>query len=716
MLIIRENKLIAAILGGLVAVIALVLIFSGGSDSPTVPLSDIPDRASTAAATTPGTEVDPFPGPDIEQLECGPLLTFDDIDPVLDSTRWLTLSRGESCTHQLLDDASTFVRIHPGHPTDLIDGGILEGVPGQPVPGVGDAAAWFAEASTLSVAAEGRFGVLVFRITVSNAELNEPARLEAATNLALAALPRFPGIEVEPPTPPDPVVITIEHEPVDRSNQGFVENLLAREADGDWTRGEGLVATLRFFTNEVEAGEVLRHPELLDDSGTGVVHMARAYLETDRDSEDAAEIERLLDLLLVNDPRGATATEGDSTTGLRRTTAAYRASQEEEEEEDCFAPYPDYGDPCFLSAPVSFPQFGEKYILWFPDLEEGEEWEGWVKGDSTIQNAMIASATKLESMSGGMPDVAVWLSPFSGGSTVVLDAGLCAIQLNKGAQALGAQNPAFLQQAIASALARCYIVWNFGLSGGAVLAWWEPGVEWYLSDVIYPNASMELVVLKVPQTLAGEELGSALTDRSLTTMTFFEYLDAALGLEGTMAAVQTIAESGPDDVSGIDDLLHEYNQALTDGVIVDQGGAHAYGPPADSHSLAEGVTISEKPQPYGLKRIRVSVASGQYACLEYPDAGNPDITASWREGPPGESGSWTTELPESVQGQGVFLLTTTEPGGQFTIKVTDIDDDDPNCEDEEEAVAPPPTGACEFCDPTDYWRVWENWRHMVIGS
>ena len=485
---------------------------------------------------------------------------------------------------------------------------MLDGVSGQAVAEVGDAAAWFSgETSTLSVGAEGSFGVLIFRVTVSRPDLDDGERQEAAKALALAALPRFPGIEVEAPPPPEPVLITVEHEPVDRSNQGFVENLLAREADGEWTRGEGLVATLRYFAGEVQAAEVLRHSELLDDSGTGVVHMARAYLETDGDSEDAAVIERLLDVLLVNDPRGATGTEGDSAAGRRRRTAAYRASQEGD---DCFAPYPEYGDPCFESAPVSFPQFGEKYILWFPDIEDGEEWEGWVKGDSTIQNAMIASATQLESMSGGMPDVAVWLSPFNGGSTVVVDAGLCAIQLNKGAQALRDQNPEFLQQAIASALARCYIVWNFGLSGGGVLDWWEPGAEWYLSDVIYPNASMEVLVLKIPGTLAGEELGSALTDRSLTSMTFFEYLDAARGLEGTMAAVQTIAESGPDDVSGIEDLLHEYTKALTDGVIVDQGGAHAYGPPSEFTPLRKGTTISAEPPPFGVARIRVSVEGG----------------------------------------------------------------------------------------------------------
>ena len=297
--------------------------------------------------------------------------------------------------------------------------------------------------------------------------------------------------------------------------------------------------------------------------------------------------------------------------------------------------------------------------------------------------------------------VAVWLAPYAGHSIVNLSGGLCGIQLNKGAQALRDRDPKLLQQAVASAIARCYVRWNFGLTGG-----WRNAIAWYLSDVIYPDASMEVLVLEVPNALAGEELGSTLIDRSLTNMPFFEYVDSARGLEGTMTAVWTIAESGPGDISGIDELLHDYNKALTDGVIIDQGGGHSYGPPSKFRPLSEGVTISTKPKPFGVERIRVGVGSGDYACLEYPDSGNLDIVASWREGAPGQSGSWTTELPESAQGQSVFLLTTTEPGGQFRIKVTDVDDDDPNCEDEKESDSGIPDLPCGFCERTEYLWKW----------
>lgn len=64
----------------------------------------------------------------------------------------------------------------------------------------------------------------------------------------------------------------------------------------------------------------------------------------------------------------------------------------------------------------------------------------------------------------------------------------------------------------------------------------------------------------------------------------------------------------------------------------------------------------------------------------------------------------------------MFLLTTTEPGGKFSIEVRDVDDDDPNCEEEEEESSGDPGPPCGFCDPTDFWHVWEEFKNVVIGN
>ena len=703
MLIIRENKLIAGILGGLVAVVALVLIFSGGSDSPTLPASDIPDGTPTAARTV-APEVESFPRPNIEQLACGPLLDFDDIDPVLDTTEWLTISGGETCTHRLLEDGDVFVRISAGHPNDLIAGGSLEGVPGQRVSGVGEAAVWFGDASTLSVGAQGRFGILIFRVTVNVPALDEADRLKAAQALAQSALPRFPGIEVEPAPPPDPVVVTIEHEPVDQSDQSYVSNLLAREVDGEWTRGEGLVATMQLLAGEQDAVEVLRHAAVLDSSGTGILRLAQAFLEDHADAPEAPEIERLLDSLIPRPELVAQASAEPAQRGFR----SMAVQESEQYLEGCYSVWPDHGDPCFMWA-EAHPAYGQKYLLWFPDEDE---WEGWTRGPSTVRDAIRKTAAQLEGMDGNMQKVEVVLGPGQGHSSVLLEGtGTCTIVLNRGAQALRDQSPALLQQAVASAISRCYIDWNFGVAEA-----WESPAAWYLSDVIYPNASMETTVLNIPGLLGREELRSALTERSLTNMPFFEYVDSARGLEGAMAALVAIAGTGPAAISGIDDLLHEYAKSLTDGVIIDQGGAHSFGPGADRYDLSPGLTISAEPRAFGLERVQVTAPSGMYACMEYPNAGNPDLIVSWRQGAPGGGGSWSDSLPADLQGTAVFLITAGEDPGSFQIKVDDVGEE-PGCEEEEEDSPSDPGEPCDLCDGTSFYYdlSFQEWLNIAAG-
>jgi hypothetical protein len=88
--------------------------------------------------------------------------------------------------------------------------------------------------------------------------------------------------------------------PFDRSNISFVDNLLAKVEDGEWTLGEGLVATLQLFEGERDTDSVLRHPELLDYEGTGIIAMAYEYLEDGPDDGAKEEINGLLRLLVFS--------------------------------------------------------------------------------------------------------------------------------------------------------------------------------------------------------------------------------------------------------------------------------------------------------------------------------------------------------------------------------------------------------------------------------
>lgn len=709
--VLRQNKLIAGILGGLVLMALLVVLLNNDDSSsegtPASPESTSGTATATAAVTTQ------FERPNVEMLDCLTLLDSDDIDAALaTSGGWATISRGETCTHDLLGNSQTFVRIEPGGPSDFTAGAERLGVTGQPVSEVGDLALWFGgpdaegggSVGALIVATEAELGALVYRIVIGRPDLTSSAQLEIAKTLALAALPRFPGIAIEPPPPPDPVIVTVEHEPPDQSDQGYVANLLAREAAGEWTRGEGLLATLQLLVGETTASRVTPARTIADQSATGIVRLARSFLETNGDDAEAAEIERLLDLLIPQAPATFDATAGAARSPLQRTSPQPIALQpialqtSQEPPDGCYPAWPDHGDPCFMWSPAD-EQYGNKYLLWYPDLDE---WEGWTRGPSTVRDAMRRTVNVLEDLEGETPPIYVWLGPYAGHSVVEFsDDSVCNVVLSKGAQALRDQDPALLQQAVASAMARCYIDPNFGLPEA-----WESPIAWYLSDVAYPGASMETLVLKVPDTLRDEELRSTLLERSLSNMTFFEYLDLARGLDGAMAAVGAIADAGPGAIEDVDQLLHDYEKALTDGVIADQDGAHPFVPGADRYDLTPGLRIKTQPRAFGLARVQVTVPAGMHACIEYPDALNLDLIVSWRPGEPGEGGTWSTDLPPDLEGTAVFLITVGEADGAFDLVVTDVDDD-PNCDDEGQSpdvsdLGPP----CGFCDPTEFFWNW----------
>jgi hypothetical protein len=717
---IRQNPVMATVLGGLVVVIALivlVLLLTGGGDSgPDLAAFDLPTTTGTASdlptttgtvsaqATTDGSR---FPGPNIEQIACGPLLTFEDVDAALGTMDWLTVSGGETCTHQLLEDDATFVRIQPGHPTDLIDG-TLEAASGRPLSDVGDAAIWFSETGTLSVAAQSRFGIVVFRITVARTDLDEAERLEIAKDLAAAALPRFPGIDAPPPLPPEEVVVTIEHEAPDQADQTYVANLLAREAEGDWSRGEGLIATLRLFVGEAWSSQVTPTRTIAEQSATGIIRMAQSYLETASDPGEVAELERLLGLLLPADLRPLEATASSQQPAIR--DVSFPSAQEDPD--GCFSVWPQHGDPCFKWTDI-VPEFGGKYRFGYPDLDE---WEGWVRGPSSpISEAIRKTARFLEGLDGDSPRMDIALGPFNTGSSVQLTElwdGYCQIVLNKGAQILRDVDPALLQQSVAATMGMCYLSHNFGYDQQLELA-----ASYYLSDVVYPDASMETVVFKIPATLGGEELRTTLTERSLTNMPFFEYVDSARGLDGALEAYEAMVQGGPSAVSGIDDLWHDYVEALTDGVIIDQAGAHPFGPGAQRFDASPGLRINAEPRAFGLERIQLTVPSGMYACMEYPDEFNLDLIASWRPGSPGEGGSWSTSLPESLEGTASFVVTAGEADGLFGLKVRDVKDN-PDCEDDEdeESGSPGPPGPpCGYCDPTSFYsESVEEWLMRIV--
>ena len=419
---------------------AVLLAACGGDDDDEAPT----DVARTAPASESPTDTGGASPerPDVDAVDCGPLFTLEEVD---DALGWsvgderpgpILTARGEVCLHSLLADSEVFVQIQPGGPGDFEPGATVIGVSGEPVAAVGDEARWFGgedseaggDVGALSVRQNTSIGAIYFRIFVGRPDLDSGAQLEIAKTLALAALPRFPG------------------------DAGYVNNILLKEEAGEWTRGEGLVATLGLFAGEVEATEVLLNPELVDFDGTGVILMAREYLEDGPDDEAKTEIERLLERLILSRERlEAMAGIGPPTTarGLQPIFLG-KALGAGDCEDNHGAPA-----PCVLEVTIGEldEMFGEgKYSIW---VEEGQSQFGWTDNHLLwAKEAMTESAIAYEA-EGDMLNVDMWFSAFKGPHTTAspfFEGGDCIIALHGPMQN---EEESVFKQNIAAAMAHC---------------------------------------------------------------------------------------------------------------------------------------------------------------------------------------------------------------------------------------------------------------------
>jgi hypothetical protein len=686
-----------------VTVAGLILLAAcGGGDGP--PVIETPEPAATPTPEPEGVYVPP--------LKCFTLLTDDEIEEALDGSGLFGHGQGEVCTKQLADDERFFVRREPGAPGDFEPGAVLLGVPGEPVSGVGDEALWFGgtgaegggTSGILSVHQSTSLGELHFRIALGRPDLDSAEQRDIAKELALRALPRFPGVEPEP--------VTFEREEVDRSNASFVDNLLAKEATGEWTLGEGLVATLGLFAGEVEAEEVVREPELLEQSGTGVISMAREYLEDGPDAEARAEIERLLEVLVpYREPLEATAGEGPPMAAPAFHAISLDAAQAQE---DCT---PWFGtDVCAYD--VKFPDLDKAYKEGkYSGIVPDEETHGWTHDHSDwAEEAVRASAKKYEAM-GEMPDVSFIITRSNTPRSLTdYTPTECYINLNTPMQRWEKDD---FKQWIAREMAHCMIPKTFPAqvkAGHAAIRWWKDGLAIWLSTEVYKAVNLEWVSL--PDELAAVELQTTLLDRSFTNWLFFEHTEDIIGFEadGNLDLISSLSSSGSRAAQenalaaymGIERMVQTFAEGLTDEDIRDSGediggpGPVPYKVRADTAPISGRAMFWAEPQRFGVERLHFVVDPGKYACVEYKETG--ELRSSWRTGKYGKpGGSWSSDLPESLEGEAVFVVTATEKDAKLEINVTDVDDD-PECEDEEDGGSAGHPCPIDYCKPSaHYW-------------
>ncbi len=642
-----------------------------------------------------------------------------------------------NCSKLIL--AEIYVRVESGGHDLLDEGANLDGVMGEPVTGIGDRAMFFEKVPfRSSFSAPHEIDVLVvgwqdavFSVVISLPDLQPEAQFAAVRSLAGKALGRIPG-------GPGAVTTFIDESP-DLSALGFVENLLARETAGTWSREEGLIATLQLFAGETDSNAVLDQAELLDRSGTGIIALAQEYLETEADTPGRQEIARLLDLLIV--PLGPAPEPEVSTTltvMLGDLLSPGLIAQTDDETDLGYAappeipggfdyPEPDYTpgecatqepvvpgwEPSGFEVPDAGPWTG---AVLFPS--EGSE-GGWMRETHLLWalQALTDTAQKL-----GAPPVCIrMLFTQQGGSyTFVeqkLNPSLCGIFINRPMQN---RNPDHFRQQLAADIAHCYFPKAFPNQWDVdyrMRRWWNHALAEFLSNVVYPGVNLEW---RLSPSMSAQETSLPLVLRDAGNWMFFQELVNVVGLEG-IAVVMNALPGGNDayldefalaDLQEMNEFYHSFSQQLTDAAVADTGGGTIpYDPKAREIALSDREIFIEETLPFLAVRWHVTVEPGKYACMS--SLSSDETLVSYRPGAPGSSGSggWM-RLPEdeTAYSDDLTLIATSVEDGQFSLEVRDVHEES-DCEDEEEPPDPPeskkPDEPCE-CDPSAYFLIWQD--------
>jgi len=698
------------IVGGLAILALLAFLISNLNGQDPDPEAFAPATSTTspldATTSTTAAAASDAMHPDVPQLTCARLITDDEADAAIfgadasGARGMFAFSSGETCTFDPNDDSGALVQIEPGDPSDLADGARLDGVVGEAVSDVGDQANWFddpdAGAGVLAVGVDADLGALIYRIRLGRPDLDGAARLELAKQLALAALPRFPGVTIEKPTI-EPTVITFPDEPADLPAWGLDDALYEGVETGRWSLGEGLVAILGSIADGVP-GDV--DPDVEETSGSMVIAAAQSYVAGG--GEHAGEIEAKLDELLPSPEELDRLAPPDTTAFSRLIVASvFFAARQTADCGDSEA------NPCFAKVPLD--EYTDidsgKYSLYvsLPSRWTGAEIE-------IAKEALHDSAVTYQGL-GQMPLTELRLTPgddlFAG---YIRDEDCRA----SAGDFLVAKDPDEMKQILAREIALCFIsneAYSQLFENPNPVRWLVHGLANYLSGVVYPSTNIEHD--KLPDRLAQEELSTTIPDRSWTNWILLEHLHGFIGPGGIMDMLRGFPASG-DLVSalamttGMPEFYHDLERALSDANVSDVGpGTVPYEPQAWDLPLTGPSEVPLDVPQFGVRRLHIQVPPGEYACTDSFSQGA--VRMSWRPGAPGEPGSWSDELPGSFQGEAVLVLTSVEPGASYTLDITDVSTD-PDCQDDTEPEDTGAAGEClEFCDPSTYY-----WGDLVF--
>ena len=173
----------------LAALVALTACDGGGGETPAAVETEEPEGEATPAGETPTQAPTAATAlPEITSL-CD-LVTQEDVEEALgESVTGATEFMDVSCGYGTASGNSVNIERGSQRDFEVGVGPFRTGDLGEPVPGIGDQAAWFGEGQNILVVGKGDF---YFQLRMNLPELDSAAQLEAAKDIADKAVARIP--------------------------------------------------------------------------------------------------------------------------------------------------------------------------------------------------------------------------------------------------------------------------------------------------------------------------------------------------------------------------------------------------------------------------------------------------------------------------------------------------------------------------------------------
>ncbi len=477
--------------------------------------------------------------------------------------------------------------------------------------------------------------------------------------------------------------------PVEALPEDYAANILARERAGEWTRGEGLLLTLKLFTGEAAQSDVAEGG-VKEYSGTGVIRLAEEYLAGAND-ELKQEIQAQFDRAVVTHEE-ARAMAGETSVALSGRGGFSARPNLDGPEIACGDLFPEFNPndgPCM--GVQSWEAGGHLHHMYRP--ADGYDQAGWTVAHYEAVRAAVSDSVVAYQQYGEMMQIFVIFVNFTDGTTngfatAGVD-GPCGLMLHPALQ----QNDADKFLAIvAHEVAHCFSARNLAeanKAGYEAVMWREEGLAEWMPNLPYPSNDSQFGRLS---NLTALEHDTSLFDRAYTNFTWFQHLSNEIGTGPMIEFLKSFPATGTRGQAeamaaypGMAGMFHEYAKQFYDGEIMDSGGTFiptSTSTPVVTLSSSRDPIADEPIHPFQVRRRELSVPEKKRASMTYSFEGN--VTSALRDVAGGEWTNIPSQLPEGdscEEAHVVALVTAVEFDATWHLAAPEVEDlDEEDCE------------------------------------